>query len=151
MRARTSPASTSLDDRDGEAGVATPIEMMYLLVFCLVAVLFLGYVGRLHAAGVQVTNAAQSGARAASLAAGPTAAEAAARTAVDTRAMRQRCSGGLDIELAWQPSQSGIWQGGSVTVEVACTMNNQSLSGVWSPGTRTVTMRDTQPIDRYRR
>lgn len=137
--------------RDGEAGLATPIEMMYLLIFCLVAVLFLGYVGRLHAAGVQVTNAAQSAARAASLAADPVAAQSAAEDAVNTRAWRQRCSGGTSVELSWQPSAAGVWQGGSVTVAVACTLSNQSLSGIWTPGTRTVVMSDTQPIDRYRR
>ena len=138
-------------NRDGEAGLATPVEMMYLLVFCLVAVLFLGYVGRLHTAGVQVTNAAQSAARAASQAADPSAAERAASAAVNTRAMRQRCSGGTDVELSWEPSVSGIWQGGSVTVEVSCTLENKSLSGIWAPGTQTVVVRDTQPIDRYRR
>ena len=37
-----------------EAGIATPIEMMYLLVFCLLAVLFVGFLGRLQAAGVEV-------------------------------------------------------------------------------------------------
>ncbi len=138
-------------DRHGESGLATPIEMMYLLIFCLVAVLFLGYVGRLHAAGVQVTNAAQSGARAASLTADPVAAQSAAEAAVNTRTWRQRCSGGTTVEVSWQPSASGVWQGGSVTVEVACTLSNQSLSGIWTPGARTVVMSDTQPIDRYRR
>lgn len=137
--------------RDGEAGLATPVEMMYLLVFCLVAVLFLGYVGRLHAAGVQVTNAAQSAARAASQAADPIAAERAALAMVNTRVMRQRCSGGTDVELSWEPSASGVWQGGSVTVAVSCTLENRSLSGIWAPGMQTVVMRDTQPIDRYRR
>lgn len=64
--------------RDADSGVATPVEMMYLLIFCLLAVVFLGFVGRLHAAGVEVANAAQSAARAASMAPDPVAAEAAA-------------------------------------------------------------------------
>lgn len=132
-----------------DEGIATPVEMMYLLVFCLVAVLFLGFVGRLHAAGVHITNAAQSAARAASLAANPTVAERVAERAIDTKALRRRCAGGASVRLTWEPSRTGMWQGGSVTAEVSCTVSNHSLSGVWSPGTRVVVMRDTQPIDRY--
>ncbi|MFM7685253.1 MAG: hypothetical protein ACKPDI_04920, partial [Actinomycetota bacterium] len=59
-------ASLRADD-----GVATPVEMLGLLVFCLLAVAFLGYLGRLHATGVMVTTAAQSAARAASIEATP--------------------------------------------------------------------------------
>jgi len=134
-----------------DSGVATPVEMMYLLVFCLVVVVFLGFVGRLHAAGVEVTNAAQSAARAASMAPDPVAAQTAALEAVDVHGLHARCSGGPSIALSWDPSPSGSWQGGSVTVRVSCTVRNQALSGVWSPGSRTVAMSDTQPIDRYQR
>lgn len=134
-----------------EDGIATPVEMMYLLIFCLVAVVFLGFVGRLHAAGVQVTNGAQAAARAASIAADPTAAQQAAVDAVATSALAGRCVGGPSVRLTWVPSSAGTWQGGSVTVQVSCIVRNQSLTGVWSPGSRTVTMRDTQPVDRYQR
>jgi len=134
-----------------DSGVATPVEMMYLLVFCLVVVVFLGFVGRLHAAGVEITNAAQSAARAASMAPDPVAAEAAARDAVDVHGLHARCSGGPSITLSWDPSPSGSWQGGSVTVRVSCAVRNQTLSGVWSPGARTIAMSDTQPVDRYQR
>jgi Flp pilus assembly protein TadG len=132
-----------------DLGVATPVEMMYLLVFCLVAVLFLGFVGRLHATGVEVTSTAQAAARAASLAADPTAAAVAAEAAVASSSLHTRCGGGASASLDWVPSAAGTWRGGSVTVTVACTVDNQSLTGVWSPGSRTVRMRDTQPIDRY--
>lgn len=125
--------------------------MMYLLVFCLVAVLFLGYLGRLHAAGVEVTNAAQSAARAASQEPSESAARAAARAAVSGGPLRRRCARGTAVDLSWTPSALGTWQGGSVTVEVRCTVLGSALSGVWSPGVRTITMRDTQPIDRYKR
>ena len=134
-----------------DAGVATPVEMMYLLVFCLVAVVFLGFVGRLHAAGVQVANAAQGAARSASLAPDPTTAQVAALEAVDGYGLQSRCTGGPTVVMSWNPSPAGSWQGGSVTVKVSCTVRNQSLTGVWSPGSRTVAMTDTQPIDRYQR
>ncbi len=134
-----------------DRGVATPVEMMYLVVFCIVAVLFLGFVGRLHATGVEVTNTAQSAARAASLAPNPTAAQRAASDAVAGSALAQRCAGGASTDLTWEPSPTGSWQGGSVTVAVTCTVANRSLTGVWAPGDRTVRMSDTQPVDRYQR
>ncbi|MCE9620991.1 MAG: hypothetical protein K8R99_01455 [Actinomycetia bacterium] len=137
--------------RGNDAGIATPVEMMYLLVFCLAVVAFLGFVGRLHAAGVQVANAAQSAARSASMAPDPNAAQAAALAAVDVYGLQTRCVGGPTVVMSWDPSPSGSWQGGSVTVDVSCTVRNQSLTGVWSPGSRTVAMTDTQPIDRYQR
>ena len=131
--------------------MATPVEMMYLLVFCLLSVVFLGFTGRLHAAAVQVTNVAQSAARAASLAPTPTAAKQAALDAVARSPLSTRCQGGGRVTMQWTRSAIGSWQGGTVTVAVACTVRNQSLTGVWSPGTRVVTMSDTQFVDRYRR
>lgn len=137
---------------DADSGVATPVEMMYLLIFCLVAVVFLGFVGRLHAAGVEVANAAQNAARAASLAPDPVAAESAAQEAVATdSSLRSRCSDGPTVRLSWDASPAGSWQGGSVTIRVSCTVRNQALTGVWSPGSRTVVVSDTQPVDRYQR
>jgi hypothetical protein len=134
-----------------EDGVATPVEMMYLLIFCVVAVVFLGFVGRLHATGIEVTNVAQSAARAASLAPTPIAAQFAANDVVAASVLASRCEGTPAVSFSWDPSEAGSWQGGTVTVSVACTVRNQSLTGVWSPGARTVVMRDTQPVDRYQR
>ncbi|MEN9645170.1 MAG: hypothetical protein RL238_1839 [Actinomycetota bacterium] len=134
-----------------DEGTATPVEMMYLLVFCIVAVVFLGFLGRLHAAGVQVTNAAQAAARAASQAPDPAAAARAAQASVAASALRTRCRGGATASTSWVPSPTGTWQGGSVTVRVSCVVRNQSLTGVWSPGVRTVSMSDMQPVDRYQR
>jgi len=135
----------------GEEGIATPVEMMYLLIFCLVAVLFLGFVGRMQAAGVEVTNTAQAAARAASQAPTSALAQRAAEDVVATSSLSTRCDGGAGVRVTWVPSTTGAWQGGSVTVRVSCTVDNQSLSGVWAPGSRTVAMSDTQPIDRYQR
>ena len=137
--------------RPHDDGVATPVEMMYLLVFCVVAVLFIGYVGRLHAAGVEVTNAAQSAARAASLAPTPGAARQAAEEAALDSLLSRRCIGGARVRVIINRTPEGTWQGGSVTVRVSCDLSAQSLAGVWAPGVRTVTMSDTQPVDRYHR
>lgn len=132
-------------------GIATPVEMMYLLVLCLAAVLFVGFLGRLQAAGVEVTNTAQAAARAASQAPSSALAQLAADDVVTASALSARCEGGAHARVTWVPSSSGSWQGGSVTVQVSCTVDNQSLAGVWAPGSRTVTTSDTQPIDRYQR
>ncbi len=134
-----------------EDGLATPVEMMYLLIFCLAAVLFLGFLGRLQAAGVEVTNTAQAAARAASQAPSASAAQTAAQGVVAASALAHRCDGGATVRVSWAKSRAGTWQGGSVTVELACTVDNNSLAGVWAPGSRTVTMGDRQPIDRYQR
>ncbi|MCB0957712.1 MAG: hypothetical protein R2694_18390 [Ilumatobacteraceae bacterium] len=134
-----------------DRGIATPVEMMYLLAACLVALLFITYVGRLHAAGVEVTNTAQAAARAASQAANPAAALEAAQQVVAGSSLARRCDRGGATSLQWVPSTTGAWQGGSVTVTVQCEVRNQSLTGLWSPGTRTITMADTQPVDRYHR
>lgn len=137
--------------RHADDGFATPVEMMALLVFCFLATLFLGYLGRLHAAGVQVTAMARSAARAASLESGPAAATDEARRLVAGSPLTRRCNGGARANLSWSPSPLGTWQGGSVTVTISCTLPNKALTGVWAPGARVVVMRDTQPIDRYHR
>lgn len=138
-------ASLRADD-----GVATPVEMLGLLVFCLLAVAFLGYLGRLHATGVMVTTAAQSAARAASIEATPAAAQSAAMTAV-TGSLGDRCTGAPTMRMSWSAGPAGAWRGGSVTVQVSCTVPNRSLTPLWTPGVRTLVMSDTQPVDRYRR
>ena len=125
--------------------------MMYLLVFVLVSVGFIGFVGRLHAAGVQVTNTSQAAARAASLTASSAEGRLAAQHAVDQSTLTSRCSSRPLADMSWSPSSTGSWQGGSVTVTVTCTVGNDELSGVWTPGARTLSVSDTQPIDRYKR
>ncbi len=140
-----------MNDESRDRGIATPVEMMFLLVFVLVAVGFIGFVGRLHAAGVQVTNTSQTAARAASLTAGSDEGRAAAQDAVDQSTLTSRCSSAPLADMSWTPSTTGSWQGGSVTVTVTCTVGNGELSGVWTPGARTISVSDTQPIDRYKR
>ena len=115
------------------------------------------FTGRCHAGaplrafGVQVTNAAQTAARAASLTAGPAEGQVAAQDAVNTPLLRNRCRDGAEVQLWWEASATGSWQGGSVTVEVTCVVSYSALAGVWAPGWRSVVVRDTQPVDRYRR
>lgn len=134
-----------------DRGVVTPVEMMFVLVFLLASVAFLGFLGRLHAAGVQVANTSQAAARAASLAPDADEGRRAAQATVDASSLGTRCRPSPVAELAWQPSSNGSWQGGSVTVTVSCAVANDELSGIWTPGSRTLRGSDTQPIDRYQR
>jgi Flp pilus assembly protein TadG len=138
-------------ERARDRGIVTSVEMMYVLIFALVALVFIGYLGRLHAAGVQVTNTSQAAARAASQAANSEEGAAAASAAVAGSSLSTRCAGGGAAAMSWTPSETGTWQGGAVTVTVTCVVENASLSGIWSPGSRTISVSDTQPIDRYKR
>lgn len=145
----TMSAPTNADARD--AGFVEPIQVLFMMVVVLASVVFLSYLGRLASAGIQLTNAAQDAARAASLTDGIDAADAAADSAVSRSGLPARCVGNATADATWRPSELGTWQGGTVTVLVTCTVANSSLSGIWSPGTRTLTATDTQIIERFRR
>ncbi|WP_420451773.1 hypothetical protein [Ilumatobacter sp.] len=134
-----------------DAGFVTAIEVVYLGIAALVLVTFLGFLGRLSAAGVQVTNSAQDAARAAAIAGDPDEARAAAQTAVSRSGLPGRCQGDPTAAFSWQPSELGTWQGSVVTVTVSCTVSNQTLTGVWTPGSRTVSVSDSQIVERFRR
>lgn len=138
------------DSRARDHGTATPVEMMVVLVFCLLAVMFISFLGRLHAAGVEVTTVAQSAARAASLSSGLSDARAAAAETVAASVLVTRCSDDPIVSVGWERSDAGTWRGGSVTVRVTCVMANASLASLWVPGNRTVQVSDTQRIDVYR-
>lgn len=134
-----------------DAGVVAPVETMYLLVFAIVVTALIAFFGRLHAAGVEVSAAAQAAARAASMEPSSAAAVTAAERAVVDSPLASRCAGSPSAEVDWSPSPTGTWQGGSVRVRVVCTVSNASLAGGLLPGTRTISASDTQPIDRYQR
>jgi hypothetical protein len=137
--------------RKRDAGFVGVVEVVYLGIAALVMVVFIGFLGRLSAAGVQVTNSAQDAARAASIAADPGQARSAASSAIERSGLPGRCQGGPSMSLSWDPTELGTWQGSVVTVTVSCVVANQSLTGVWTPGVRTVSVTDQQIVDRFRR
>ena len=137
--------------REREAGFVSAVEVVYLGIAALVIVAFLSYLGRLSAAGVQVPNSAQDAARAAAIAGNPDEARVAAQAAVSRSGLPQRCTGQPTAAMSWQPSELNSWQGAVVTVTVSCTVANQSLTGIWTPGSRTVTVSDNQIVERFRR
>jgi Flp pilus assembly protein TadG len=133
----------------GDAGQTAGPELMLLLVFALGVMVLLGYLGRLNSTGTNLTNVAQDAARAASQQPDPVAARTAARDAVRRSTLSVPCQGSVAPQLSWQPSMSGAWYGGSVTVRLSCTVRNRELSGAWVPGARTISVADTQVIDAY--
>jgi hypothetical protein len=138
-------------DQRRDAGVVTPVEMMYLLVFVVVATACITFLGRLHAASVEVNGVAQAAARAASMESTSQAGAAAARRTVAASTLAARCAAAPTAEIAWTPSPTGTWHGGAVRVQVRCTVTNTSLAGGLLPGARTISGADSQPIDRYQR
>ena len=132
--------------RDDSGQSAGP-EMMVVLVFVLAAWGLLAWVGRLSSASQDIANTAQSAARAASIAGDPITGQAAAQAAVDASGLPVPCAGAPSVVMVWQGGDNGTWIGGSVTVTLSCSLDNdEPFAG---PG-RTVTAHDTQVIDPFR-
>ena len=122
-----------------ELVLATPVlvALMLFVVLC----------GRLAAAGHDVDAAAESAARAASLHTTPDGASAAAQDAA-TVVLADRhltCAG---LTVATDTSQ--LAPGGMVIVDVTCAVDLADVALIGVPGTKTVTARAIEPIDRYR-
>jgi Flp pilus assembly protein TadG len=135
-----------------DVGAVTAVESMFVLAFLVVSLAFVTGVGRLHAAGVEVHDATSAAARTASMARNPSAGRDAALDAVASSSLARRCGGAPSVTFDWSPASGlGTWQGGSVTVRVSCRVPVQQLSGMWTPGSTTVSSTVTHPIDRYQR
>ena len=131
------------DDR----GQAVGPEMLILLVVALAAWGLLAWLGRLNSTAQDLTNTAQSAARAASQQPDPTTAHIAAERAVAASDLRSPCTATPTVEMGWSPGPTGTWRGGAVTVTLTCTIDNREpFTGTG----RTISVSDTQVIDRYR-
>ena len=121
--------------------------MMILLVFALAAWGFLAWLGRLGATSQDIANTAQSAARAASIAADPSAGRAAASRAVGSSSLPTPCGTTPAVHMTWTAGDNGTWIGGAVTVTLTCTIDNrESFAGAG----RSVSATDTQVVDPYR-
>ena len=98
-----------------DRGISTPIEMMALTSLCLVAFVFIGFLGRLHSTGIEATSVARAAAREASMALTPVAAAGVADRVVSSSSLARRCST-LRSTFTWARSGQGAWRGGSATV-----------------------------------
>jgi Flp pilus assembly protein TadG len=122
-----------------ELAVLTPV----LIGFMLFAV----YAGRVTQAEGDVANAAQEAARAASLTANPTDAEAAAgETAAANIAHDSVACRRLEVTV----DTTGFTAGGRVAVTVDCEASFADLALLAVPGSRTFTATAVEVIDTYR-
>lgn len=130
-----------------ERGAVTT-ELVLVTPLILVLLLFVAYAGRVAGARNDAVGAARDAARSASLARSPTAAREAARAAAEATLADQRviCDGGPGVRtdvVHFRP-------GGSVTVEVRCSLRLADLSLLGLSGARDVTATATEVIDRFR-
>ncbi|MBG0569001.1 TadE family protein [Actinoplanes aureus] len=133
------PASGRDDDRGSIAvELALGVPMAVLLIFLLVGAF---NVGR---ATIDVNSAAGAASRSASLARTAPAAAAAAHGSA-TANLSDRCA-----RMSVTVDTSQFRRGGTVTVEVRCTVTTHGLLGIGLPGSLTMTAASSSPLDRYR-
>ena len=135
--------------RDGhtdDAGTAV-VETVLLVPVLVVVLLFVVFVGRVGTVNQDVYAAARDASRAASLRGSAVAAADDARSvAADTLSAR-----GLSCaELAVDVDTSRFQPGGTVAVEVGCTVSLADVSRLGVPGSKRVSARFVSVIDRYR-
>jgi Flp pilus assembly protein TadG len=130
------------DDRGNAA-----TETVLLAPVVLVIVMFVVFTGRISSTDGDVAGAARDSARVASLARSPAAADAAARqTAADTLdANHVRCN-----TLAVDVDTTYFQRGGSVTVDVHCTVSLSDVIGLAVPGSATRSAHAVEVVDQYR-
>jgi hypothetical protein len=123
--------------------------MIFLFMFAVGTMVFLGYLGRLNSTATALSSTARSSARAASLGATPVDGEAAANQLLDRTQLKIPCTNRPDLTFTWKPSPFGAWFGGSATVTLRCTVANQSVTGLLIPGDRTITASATEVVDAF--
>jgi Flp pilus assembly protein TadG len=131
------------DDRGQSSGPA----VLVLLIVALSGWGFLAWLGRLNSSAQDLTNTAQSAARAASQKANPADAEAAANAAVQASGLARPCSATPVAVMTWNPGPQGTWLGGSVKVTLTCQITNrEAFAGIG----RQISASDTQVVDKFR-
>ncbi|TDD67234.1 pilus assembly protein [Actinomadura darangshiensis] len=121
-----------------ELTLFTPLLVLVLLLLVAAA--------RLVSAREKVNDAAHQAARSASIVTSP---RTAAAVAVST-AHRAITAGGVACQrLEVSTDTTGFHPGGSVTVQLTCTVTLSDLALLAVPGTRAISARFTAPIDRW--
>lgn len=143
------------DDRRARAAPVVPDERgvaVLELVLLVPAFLLLVYVvvglGRLGLAREDIDSAARDAARAGSIARTVGDAEAAASSAAnDALAAHDITCASLAVNVDTSDFRTGGW----VRVELSCTISLSDLSGLRTPGTRTMQARGLAVVDSFRR
>ncbi len=130
-----------------ERGVAV-LELVLLVPAFLLLVYVVVGLGRLGLAREDIDAAARDAARAGSMARTVGDAEAAASAAANNAlAAHDLTCAGLTVSVDTSDFRPGGW----VRVELSCTISLSDLSGLWTPGTRTMQARGLAVVDSYRR
>ena len=132
-------------DRPPDLG-SVAVELTLLVPLFVVLLLAIVHGGRVLHARTQVRAAAESAARAASLARTPRDAAAAAQTA----ALQNRVSGASCRSMHVEVDLASFHPGGAVAVTVHCTANLSDLGLLGVPGSRTISARSVEVVDRWR-
>lgn len=125
---------------------AVTLELLLLTPLLLAMLSFVVGLGRAADARGQLTGAVRDAARAASLAGGPQAAEAAAQqtAAADLTGAGLACQ-----QLTVRTDTSQLRPGGQVTVRLSCQLNLADLMVSGLPGQRALTATATVPLARF--
>ncbi len=135
--------------REHRGAVAVELALLAPVVLLLVGLFTMGY--RVWAARAVTVSAAQAGARAASIAAGPDAGAQAARSTVlaNLTGLGVRCAQqSIDADMAGLALPPG--EVGSVRVEVTCRVDLDDLLLPGAPGSVTVRGAATERVDTFR-
>jgi len=133
--------------RRDQRGVAT-LELVLLVPVFVGLILFAVGMGRLGQARGDIDAVARDAARAGSIARTPDEAQAAAQAvASDVLASRNLTCTGLAVNVDTSDFRAGGW----VRVDLSCTIPLSQLTGVWSPGDKTMQARALAVVDTYRR
>jgi len=127
----------------------TTVEMVIIAPLLIIMVLFVVGLGRLASTREVIDGAARDGAREASMARNASDAVGRAQAVVqDTLQGRQVTCQSLHVNT--DATRTTFQPGGTVTVDVSCTVANQDvvLSGL--PGSATLHGTFSAPIDQYR-
>lgn len=142
------PRQRSFSDRDG--GSVT-LELTVLAPAILILLALVIVAGRIEVAHQVIDHAAQTAARAASLARDPATARAQALAAATTELRNGdlHCTG-TRVTVDTTGFAIPVGRPAQVTVTVACTVTLDALSVPGIPGTRQETATATSPLDTYR-
>ncbi len=144
--AARAPQAPTRTTRRAPTGSAT-VELVVLAPVVIVFVLFVVALGRYETVRAQVVGAARAGAEAAAEAGdGTAAAAAAASAAVPVAAGAAPACRHVRVSTVAAPFAPG----GSVTVDVRCSVSTADLLVPGLPGSLPVSSRVRAPIDRFR-
>ena len=133
--------------RRDERGIAT-LELVLLVPAFVAFILFAVAMGRLGQARGDIDATARDAARAGSIARSADEAQAAAQAAAaEVLASRNVTCADLAVDVDTSDFRAGGW----VRVDLSCTIPLSDLTGVWSPGAKTMQAHALAVVDAYRR